>query len=409
MLISKLQKILQISLRFRNPKTIRAAIYKISHNSLIEQIPANCPEEELIELVAKFSNSKAETLQQRVAKLIGLRYCDKLHLPTKDLLDIVGLSVETLKSIPAVPQIMTGDNNLCALLVANTEKISIDDFRKAGIAVILASNKAINDVWQQYDDVSVEEKNELKLFKLKTILEKLIVDLIAKHKINILTIAKDRYYFESRKKSFRGNLQKEIYQNLNSLLKSTGHYKFSNSSIENLTISQTAVVGEINISWAKKPSNIVKRQTIHQINTEKTKILLIDDSLTYRTVVANILSQKGFDVCAKSNGDDALRFLAEKDYHPDLIICDVHMPVLNGPGFVRKMRDFGAATPILMLTSDEDSSTEIMLAEIGADACVKKSEDPEILVAWCKRLTRKLSVVKNTTFTRNLKKQVAYL
>lgn len=402
-----MQKILKLFLLTRKPTTIRAAIYKIVHNSLIQQIPINCPEEDLVEFVAQSTNHTLEAIYQRVAKLIGLPYIENLHLPTKDLLKIVGLDLETLKSIPAVPQIINKESKLCALVVANVEKISIEDFSKAGISVALGSKGGINDVWRHYEDISIEEKSELKIVRLRTVLEKIVTDLISKYKANALTILNERYYFESKKKTFSGNLQNEIYSGLNSLLEKSPQYTFFNSAIENLTILRSEDLGRIDVTWSKKSNSIQPRQTQHQLNLEKTKILLIDDSQTYRTIVASILSQKGFCVCTKSNGDAALRFLAEENYQPDLIICDVHMPILNGPEFVKKMRNFGAATPILMLTSDEDSSTEIMLAEIGADACVKKSEDPQVLVAWCKRLTRKLIVVKNTAFTKKLKKQVA--
>lgn len=407
---SKILKALIGMVYHKKPRTIRNAIYKISHSSLLEQIPVRHAEEELIELVSKLANCNSETLQQKISEAIGLRYIDDLHLPTKELLKIIGLSVETLKNIPAIPQIINDNNYLCALIVANTEKISIEDFHRAGIAIALGSSKAIKERWSSYDAILAQETSELRILRLKNILEKIVQDIATKHKINSLVIYKNQYSFESRGRNYKGNLQKEICEGLNSLLVHVSSYRFTNSTVENLEICKSAQSQSIELRWSKKRTSARSSKLWQTENTLgiKAKVLLIDDSLTYRSVVTEILKEKGFDVCTQANGDEALRFLAKENYQPDLIICDVHMPVLNGAEFVKKMRDFGASTPILMLTSDENSSTEIMLAEIGADACVKKSEDPQILIAWCRRLTRKLSLINNQSkFNKNLKKQIA--
>ena len=62
-------------------------------------------------------------------------------------------------------------------------------------------------------------------------------------------------------------------------------------------------------------------------------ILVIDDDLDLRSSVAEVLEEAGFQAVTASNGRDALRLLLEEELHPDLILLDLMMPVMDGWAF----------------------------------------------------------------------------
>jgi len=117
----------------------------------------------------------------------------------------------------------------------------------------------------------------------------------------------------------------------------------------------------------------------------KKKILAIDDEKSIRFIIENTF-KKDFDVTTLSNGMDAMFYLQSGNL-PDLIICDVEMPVLNGFEFIRRIRETGFfdEIPVIMLSGKEESSDKIKCFEMGADDYVLKPFNPKELIARIKR------------------------
>ena len=90
-------------------------------------------------------------------------------------------------------------------------------------------------------------------------------------------------------------------------------------------------------------------------------------------------------------GTQALKFLESAQSLPDLIVCDVHMPDMNGFDFLRRVRQDSHTKQIsiIMLTSDASVETELSLIESGADVFLTKTQDPRILCAHARRLIDK--------------------
>ena len=84
----------------------------------------------------------------------------------------------------------------------------------------------------------------------------------------------------------------------------------------------------------------------------KKTVLIVDDSMAMRRMIAFTLESSGFSVIQGNNGVEGLERLNE---HPaDLIIADVNMPVMDGITFVRHARTLPGfqSIPILMLTTE---------------------------------------------------------
>ena len=97
------------------------------------------------------------------------------------------------------------------------------------------------------------------------------------------------------------------------------------------------------------PDNSRKPQQKTAKQTEK-RILIIEDDLRFSEILRQVLESKGWQVHCETNGVDALSLLQAQTFKPDLIICDVHMPKLDGPRFISELRKLGFELPIIILT-----------------------------------------------------------
>ncbi|MFM6158592.1 MAG: response regulator transcription factor, partial [Sphaerospermopsis kisseleviana] len=85
-------------------------------------------------------------------------------------------------------------------------------------------------------------------------------------------------------------------------------------------------------------------------------ILIIEDEVEIRNNIQEILELSEFDTLIAENGLQGVQLA--KDKHPDLIICDLMMPELDGYSVLTQLRqDFSTATiPLIFLTARADKS-----------------------------------------------------
>ncbi|MGE0408415.1 MAG: response regulator [Amphiplicatus sp.] len=101
-------------------------------------------------------------------------------------------------------------------------------------------------------------------------------------------------------------------------------------------------------------------------------ILVVDDSITTRTLEKSVLEASGFEVTLSVDGADALRKLRQAPV--DLIISDIEMPNLDGFALVKALKQEKdlAKIPIILVTSRSDDADKQRGLELGADAYVVK-------------------------------------
>jgi len=110
-------------------------------------------------------------------------------------------------------------------------------------------------------------------------------------------------------------------------------------------------------------------------------VLVIDDSLTFRESLKQVLEDEGFAVRLAATGTDGLRDAAAS--RPAAIVVDGVLPDIDGATVIRSIRLDAALRriPCLMLTASEEAGAEIRALDTGADAFVRKGEDAAVLVA----------------------------
>jgi DNA-binding response OmpR family regulator len=108
------------------------------------------------------------------------------------------------------------------------------------------------------------------------------------------------------------------------------------------------------------------------------RILVADDDAILRELVTAWLMLAGHDCVEATDGLEALAALrADPEAPVDLVICDVMMPRLDGPGLVAAMRDdpYLAALPVIVLTVRSRPEDAAQLLDAGADDYVRKPID----------------------------------
>lgn len=115
------------------------------------------------------------------------------------------------------------------------------------------------------------------------------------------------------------------------------------------------------------------------------KILTVDDSRAVRMIVSKQARELGFEVEEAEDGEQGLMKLEEDTF--DLVILDITMPVLDGPGMLTRMREAGNQTPVLMLTSESKRSIIAQLIKTGiADYILKPFKAQELQAKIMKAL-----------------------
>jgi len=118
-----------------------------------------------------------------------------------------------------------------------------------------------------------------------------------------------------------------------------------------------------------------------------SSILLVDDETAITENLAPFLRRSGFTVTVASNGEEALQQVAADK--PDLLVLDVLMPRLDGREVLRRLRQGGNWTPIILLTQVGEASERAMALEEGADDYLNKPFDPHELVARIRAVLRR--------------------
>lgn len=104
-------------------------------------------------------------------------------------------------------------------------------------------------------------------------------------------------------------------------------------------------------------------------------VLIVDDSALMRRIVRQALEQAGVPpatMLEACNGAEGLAALERGA--PDLVLCDVHMPVMDGIAFLheRAARGLAPETPVLMVTADAGDPLLHEAASVGAQGFISK-------------------------------------
>ena len=131
-----------------------------------------------------------------------------------------------------------------------------------------------------------------------------------------------------------------------------------------------------------------------------TNILIVDDEPRYlRLMEANLITE-GFQVIKATNGQEAVDQVVER--HPDLVLLDVMMPVLDGFGALERIREF-SNVPIIIVTARGSENDRVRGLDLGADDYIVKPFSATELLARVRAVMRRAitsgSAFEQSTFS----------
>lgn len=110
------------------------------------------------------------------------------------------------------------------------------------------------------------------------------------------------------------------------------------------------------------------------------KILIADDSRTMLRIICNVVKQLGFkedDIIMVENGLEGIKKF--NDEHPQIVLTDWNMPVMNGLEFVKRIREVNKKVPIIMITTEGGKSEVITALKAGVNNYIVKPFDATVL------------------------------
>ena len=152
-----------------------------------------------------------------------------------------------------------------------------------------------------------------------------------------------------------------------------------------LVVNAGALVSSAGRAGARDASMAFGTETIAP--PREWHILVVDDSITTRTLEESVLMAAGYRVTTAVNGVDALRLVQEGGV--DLVVSDVEMPRLDGLGLTEQIRATAAYAklPIILVTSLDKPEARARGLEAGADAYIMKSSfDQDTLLGIVRQL-----------------------
>lgn len=106
-------------------------------------------------------------------------------------------------------------------------------------------------------------------------------------------------------------------------------------------------------------------------------VLIADDSMFQRFILAKVVEEKGHRVLQARSGQECVDMALEN--HPDLILLDLNMPGLGGIEALEAFRSKGLRAKAVVITADIQSTTKARCLELGAAEILNKPLDEDAL------------------------------
>jgi DNA-binding response OmpR family regulator len=120
----------------------------------------------------------------------------------------------------------------------------------------------------------------------------------------------------------------------------------------------------------------------------RPRILLVDDEPDLLAELRPIIERAGFQVLTARHGEEALERIAKE--RPDLVVLDVLMPRLDGREVLRRLRQAGDWTPVILLTQVGTPTERALSLLEGADDYLNKPFEPLELIARIQAVLRRM-------------------
>ena len=134
-----------------------------------------------------------------------------------------------------------------------------------------------------------------------------------------------------------------------------------------------------------------QRPLMREDASDPRVIALVDDDRNILTTVSIALQAEGFATRLYYDGAAALKALLENP--PDLAVCDIKMPRMDGHELLRRLRE-KSQLPVIFLTSKDDEADEALGLALGADDYIAKPFSQRLLIARIRAILRRSEIAR---------------
>ncbi len=113
---------------------------------------------------------------------------------------------------------------------------------------------------------------------------------------------------------------------------------------------------------------------------QKRKVLIVDDTASVRSLLGSVLDTADLEIQFAEDGAQAFEMISVEA--PDIVLCDLNMPVMSGRELLEKLRHGvkSSKVPFIVLSADNDQKLSQELRELGANEVVDKAGSlPDLL------------------------------
>ena len=100
------------------------------------------------------------------------------------------------------------------------------------------------------------------------------------------------------------------------------------------------------------------------------RVLIVDDLKGIQTMLSVCLRAEGFETCVCGDGKTAMELTLREKF--DLVFLDIRLPLASGTEVLKKMREAGVMTPVVVITAHPNIGNAIECTRLGAAAYVRK-------------------------------------
>ncbi|PKP17671.1 MAG: response regulator [Bacteroidetes bacterium HGW-Bacteroidetes-21] len=130
-------------------------------------------------------------------------------------------------------------------------------------------------------------------------------------------------------------------------------------------------------------------------------ILIVDDERSIRNTLKDVLEYEKYEVAVAEKADDAIRMISDRT--PDVVLCDIKMPGMDGIEFLQKTMQDSPEIPFIMITGHGDVQTAVEAIKTGAFDFIEKPLDLNRLLIAVRNALDKSKLIKETV---KLKKKI---
>ncbi len=293
--------------------------------------------------------------------------------------------------------------NSNVILTSNLRTLLGKGRKLAGLPVGLTSRKAYNNYLLRVETFKkFIEANRKNGEIWRNVLALCVLDAVVDGASDVYLgyPSRDSFQYIVKNRKYQGKIDERIFNKLSDLFKTeltneeifAAIFPIGNGSCHLSQMdSQKSVTIVIDHSILQAKDNVLELSDLEKtvkVDPAQRHILLIDDDERFVELLKRGISGRGYKVSVAVSANDALMYHLSSESSIDLVVTDLYMPKMNGIELIEAIKSRRPTLPIIVLTTEKTPKSHIKVIEVGGNVVMNKEDDPQILLAWIKRLLK---------------------